>query len=366
MDELLIEYLEDLKSVGFAEDERFPDFLFTFISNDFDDNYYQRGLADSKLLKDAKKIRRKYNDFFDYVDALETYREYVALLEEKHGIPIKSIRLGASTGLIDDYVPPKPKLKNTKKNRMIISSDVMPSRQVVDTPDPETVMEYARRAFPKEDGKSLTHGDMMGKVDKKYRKEFKNMSEELAGRNRKRNMYRASSNAEIDFILNYINNANAHNYSTSGYDKGTDRALTEIIEEIQIERTIPEELLEYRSQPHTKYLRNSRVVDRDDEIQVEVMKALYEMGVDVFGAYGKDMSKTAVKMVRSAVGATGPLTKKERKKAKKQAKKEKERLANKRNNDALLEKTLLRNRYSFSTDGNAISMRMSDLIRNDD
>lgn len=366
MDELLIEYLEDLKAVGSAEDERFPDFLFTFIANDFDDNYYQRGLADSKLLKDAKRIRRKYNDFFDYIDALEIYREYVDLLEEKHGIPIKSIRIGASTGLIDDYVPPKPKLKNTKKNRMIIDSGVMPSRQVVDTPDPQVIMEYARKAFPKDDGSSMVHADLLGKVDKKYRKQFKSMSEELAGRNRRRNMYRASSNAEIDFILNYINNANAHNYSTSGYDSGTDKSLSEVIEEIRIEQDIPEELLEYRNRPHTKYLRNSRVVDRDEEIQVEVMKALYEMGVDVFNSYGKDMSKTAVKMVRSAVGATGPLTKKEKKKAKKAAKKEKERLANKRNNDALLERTLLKNRYSFSTDGNAISMRMSDLIRDDD
>lgn len=364
MDELLMEYLNELKKVGYSEDERFPDFLFSYLQNDFDDNYYQRGLADTQLLKDVKKIRRKYNDFFDYVDAMEIYKEYMEFLADKYG-SVKAVKHGAREGIIEDYVPPKPRLKNSKRNRLLVSSGIMPSRQVMETPDSDEIAEFARKAYPTSTGETLSHEDLFGKVPKKYRKQFEELSEEIAGRNRKRNMFRASNNAEIDFILNYINNANGYDYKSYSSD-GSDRPISEIMEEMQLEKEIAPELYEYLYSPNTKVLRNSRVVSRDDENQTAIMTALYEMGIDVFGSYGKSMSKTAVKMLRGNVGESGPLTKKEKKKAKKMAKKERERMASKRNNDALLERTLLKNRYSFSTDGSAISMRMSDLIRGGD
>lgn len=364
MDELLMEYLNELKKVGYSEDDRFPDFVFTYLQNDFEDNYYQRGLADTQILKEAKKIRRKYNDFFDYVDAMEVYKEYMEILAEKYGSK-RIAREAARDGIIEDFVPPKPRLKNSKRNRLLVSSGLMPSRQIMSNPSSDEVMEFARKAFPTETGDNLSAADIQGNLPKKFRKQFEELSEEIAGRNRKRNMYRASSNAEIDFILSYINNVNGYD-GISSYAQGSDVPISEIMKELQIEKETPAELLEYMYAPNTKILRNSRVISRDDENQVAIMKDLYEMGFDVFGSYGKSMSKTAIKMVRSAVGETGPLTKKEKKKHKKRMKKEAERLANKRNNDRLLEDTLLKNRYSFSSDGNAISMRMSDLIRGGD
>ena len=362
MDDVLLDYLEDLREVANAEDERFPEFLFTFISNDFGDNYYKRGLADSPLLKEAKRIRRKYNDFFDYSDAMETYQEYMDMLAEKYG-SIKTVKLSAKHGTLDEYVPPKPRLKNTKKNRLLASSGIMPSRQVGDTPSIDVVDSYSKKAFPEAMGVDLDMKELDKKVPKEYRKIFAGISEELACQTRKKNMYRASENTEIDFLLNFINNANSGNYASVDNELIDDKPLSEIIKEIQFESETPPELLEEYLTPNTRYLKNARIVSRADEQKVEIMTLLYEMGVDVFNSYGKNMSKTAVKMVRSAVGDHGPMTKKEKKKAKKRAKEEQKRLANKRNNDAMLERSLLRNRYTFSSDGNALSMRMSDLIK---
>lgn len=364
MDDILLEYLQDLQAVADADDERFPEFLFSFISQDFGDNYYERGMADTPLLKDAKKIRRKYNDFFDFCDAMEVYKEYMELLGEKYG-SVKIVKDSAKEGMIDEYVPPKPKLKNTKKNRQLSAEGIIPSRRMVEVPDREEIIRIARLTMPTADGSTLTDKELSGKVPKKYQRVFDKAYDRAAGADRKRNMYRhVGSNESIDFILNFINRANSGDYSVS-HDDGhiSDKPLSEIREDLLRERDIPEELLEYYLTPNTRYIKNGRVVNHEDENAAEIMAALYEMGVDVFNSYGKNMNKTAVKLVRERVGDGGPMTKKEKKAYKKQLKKERERMANKRNNDSMLERTLLRNRFSFDTEGNAISMRMADIIR---
>lgn len=363
MDELIYEYLQDLQAVAEAEDDYFPEFLFTFISQDFGDNYYERGMADTPLLKEAKKIRRRYNDFFDFCDAMEVYKEYMELLGEKYG-SVKIVKQSAKEGMIDEYVPPKPKLKNTKKNRQLTAEGIIPSRKVVDMPDPEEIIRIARLTLPTADGSSLTDADLEKKPSKKYQKIFDKAYDRAAGADRKRNMYRhIGSNESIDFILNFINNANSGDYSTASNTSMEDKPLSEIRDEMLRERDIPEELLEYYLTPNTRCIRNGRLVNSEDENKAEIMALLYEMGVDVFNSYGKNMNKTAVKLVRERVGDVGPMTKKERKRYKKQMKQEQKRMANKRNNDALLERTLLRNRFKFDTDGNAISMRMCDIIK---
>ena len=364
MEDLYLEYLEDLRRVADADDDYFPDFLFNFLSNDFGDNYYQRGIAETPLLADAKKIRRKYSDFFDYIDAMEIYDQYMDMLAEKYGSK-KIVKHSAKEGYLEEYVPPKPRLKNTRKNRQLAANGIIPSRRVVDMPTPETLNDIAREAMPNENGEILTYEDFNKKMPKKYKKLFDDAYAKAASNERRKNMYRAISgtNAEIDFIINFINNANDGRYSSTYSSQSTDdRPISEILVENETENDIPPELLDSYLAPNTKILRNSRLVGREEEEQVEVLTKLYEMGVDVFNSYGKNMSKTSVKMIRSAVGG-GPLTKKEKKKAKKLAKKEEKRMANRRNNDALLERTLLGNRFKFDANGNTMSLRLSDLVK---
>ena len=222
------------------------------------------------------------------------------------------------------------------------------------------------------DPASLTNGEMVlyaawapmdKKPDKKTRKLYEQAIDRASGVSRKRNMYRSTgiSNTEIDFILNYINQANGGKFSSDS-NETSNRPLSEILSEIEEEKYIPEEIREDMLTPNTRVIRNGRLSDSNRENQVEIMTLMYEMGIDVFNTYGKNMNKEAVKMVRSAVGG-GLLTKKEKKKAKKRAKEEQKRLAHRRNNDAAMERALLRNRFSFDENGNSISMRMSDLIK---
>lgn len=362
MDKRLIEYLDDLKSVAEADDDRFPEFLFNFISNDYDEDYYSRGMLDSALTQKAKRIRRKYNNFFDYYDALEVYNQYMSYLAEKYG-SAKIAKALARDGDIDEFVPPKPKLKNSKANRAVIESGLVPSRKVIETISGEDVLQHARKIIPTESSVDAMNSIAPSKPPKEMRKQFKEFSKESQERSRKNNIYRSGHNAEIDFIIDYINNANSGNYSSSMI-KDQDMTISEIMDEHYHEIFTLPEILEDEMTATTRTIRNGRLTTSKDENLVEIMTMMYDMGVDVFGTYGKSMNKTSVKMVRNAIG-DGPMTKKEKKEMKKRRKKEEKRLRNKRNNDKFLEQTLLNNRYSFSNNGgNQISLRLSDLIDN--
>ena len=93
------------------------------------------------------------------------------------------------------------------------------------------------------------------------------------------------------------------------------------------------------------------------------MKDLYGIGIDVIGTYGKSMNKQAVKMLRSTIGDTEPMTKKELKKLKKKMKRDRELIERRRDNDRLLEKTLLSNKFDFSRTGETLQFRLKDLYR---
>lgn len=365
MHEMYLEYLEDLKKIENVDDDFFPDFLFTFISNEFEnDNYYERGLADSPLLKEAKQIRRKYSDFFDFQDAIGAYTEYMELLADKYDYPnIKAVSRAAKEGLIEDYVPPKPRLKNTRKNRALSTAGMIPSRKVIEPVRGEELIEVARQMLPGTDGENTSDDDISTKPSKEIKKIFQEAYDRVEGINRRRNMYsRSGTNAEIDFILNFINETNRGNFSSRNSDGVDNRPLSEIVSDMKEEAMIPEDLRDYYLTPNTTILKSGRMRNARQEEEVEMMKLLYEAGLDVFNTYGKAMSKESVKMVRNAIGG-GPLTKKEKKAIKKRNKEEQKRMANRRNNDAIMERALLRNRYSFDTHGNALSFTMSDLFR---
>lgn len=364
-EDLYQEYLEDLSQVGNAKDELFPDFLFNLETNYFDgEDYYSQGIAESPLLKEAKKIRRKYSDYFDFQDALEAYDTYMKLLAEKYGYySAKAVSKAAKNGMIEDYVPPKPRLKNSRKNRTLAMSGMVPSRKVVPSASQEELLALSRSLMPNADGSNTDDLDIKSKPTKEIRKIFEEASDRVGGMERRKNMYRRSgTNSDIDFILNYINETTRGNFSTRDYSSNEDRPLSEIVKELKIEETIPEPLLEEYLSPNTTTIVNGQIRDSRKEKDIEVMKLLYESGVDIFGTYGKNMSKESVKMVRHAVGATGPMTKKEQKQFKKRQKAEQKRMTTKRQNDAIMERALMRNRYSFDKGDGVMSFTLSDLF----
>lgn len=358
------EYEKELEFVKEAKDDIFPDFVFAPLYNDFGDNYYQNSFVEDELIASVKKLRRRYSDFFDYIDAMEIYNEYMEKLEEKYG-GRRVIRNALKVDAMPDPVPAEPRLKQTRKNKQFLRADIIPSRQieVVKLPQ-EEMLAIARQAFPNKMGNDIESISPSHDIPKDMRKRLKKMSEEIAGRNRRHNMYRSvGNNSGTDFIIEYLNQAKRGVFNSSGkYTGDENESLAQIIKENERIENTPPEFLEDELASQTEIV-NGRLVRRKDYQKLEIYKELYGEGIDVVGTFGRSMTKQAVKLVRSHIGDTAPASKKEMKKIKKRAKKEREIIERRRDNNRLLEKTLLGNKFSVdSKDGN-LSFRLRDIYR---
>ena len=359
------QYEKELTFVKESDDNLYPDFLFNPLFNDFDDDYYQRSFADDELSSMVKKLRRRYANFFDWADAMDIYNEYMDKLVEKYG-SMRVIENSLKAGLLEDDLPAKPRLKNTKKNRQFSKTGVIPSRKLnFSDPSKDEMLVIARQAFPNQYGEDISEEDMFKKLPKKLRKEVREMQLELAGAERKRNLYRSvGNNSGTDFIVEYLNQAKRGIYDSSGNYKNEfdNMSLIEMVEEDEKRALIPEEILEYSEYDPTEIV-GSRLVKRSENMRLEIYKELYQEGIDIFGHFGKKMDKKSVKLIRSHVGATEPMTKKEMKKLKKKTKRERRNVERRRDSNELLERTLLGNKVSFREEGNTLSFRLRDLYR---
>jgi len=87
--------------------------------HDFGDDYHlpDVDLGDDDIpMTKVKKIRRKYQNWFDYLDAVNLYDEYVTNLKEKYGGEAK-FKLAMLLGQVREYLPNYPKLRKSKRNR---------------------------------------------------------------------------------------------------------------------------------------------------------------------------------------------------------------------------------------------------------
>lgn len=357
-------YEDELQFVKEADDELFPSFLFQPLFNDFNDNYYQKSFAKDELITMVKKLRRRYSNFFDWSDAIDVYNEYMDSLVQKYG-SLRVIKNALEVDAMTDPVPAKPKLKNTRKNKQFMRAGVLPARQVsVEPMSRDEMIVIARQSFPDSFGNDIDETESTKKLPKELRKRVQAMSDNLAGMNRKRNLYRSTgNNSGTDFIIEYLNQTKRGIYDHTGKYTGPDNmSLADIVKEDErIANTIPE-LLEDELGNQTEIV-NGRLVKRKDNVKMQIYKELFGEGIDVIGTFGKSMTKQAVKMVRSHIGDTEPASKKELKKIKKQAKKDRERIERRRDSNALLEKTLLGNKFSFESKDDSLSFRLRDIYR---
>ena len=363
----MINIEEELNQVKDADDNLFPEWLFNPVYNDFGDNYYSRSFAEDELTTIIKKLRRRYNDFFEWAEAIEMYNEYMDKMIEKYG-SIRVIKNALEVDMMEDPIPSKPKLKNNRKNRQFLRTGIAPSRKIVDVVIPdEEMLAIARQAFPDTMGETIDEADSLKKLPKEQAKRLKEIQQNLAGRSRRDNLYRSvGNNRGTDFIVEYLNQAKRGVYSSSGIKEETEnQSLVDIMEEMdRIADTRPE-LLEDETESQTTY-KNGRLVRKSDEIRMQILEELYKEGIDIFGNMTKNMDKKSVKMVRSRIGATEPMTKKELKKHKKRNKKEQARIQRRRDANSILEETLLGNKLDVHTDSNGnLNLRLRDLFRDD-
>lgn len=95
---------------------------------DFGDNYHR--LSDepsSELEKAARKIRRRYKNMHDYLNAVAIYNEYMAYMMLRHGGP-QLFKIKLKNDMIEEFIPAKPRMKNTLGNRMLLKRKIVLSR----------------------------------------------------------------------------------------------------------------------------------------------------------------------------------------------------------------------------------------------
>lgn len=357
-------YEDELTDVKNAPDNIFPDFLFNPVFNDFDDDYYRKSFANDDIMASIKKLRRRYGNYFQWSEAMDVYEEYMNHLVEKYG-SMRVIKNALRYDVMPDPVPAKPKLKNNRKNRQFMNSGVTPSEKIdIEPMTSEEMISLARREFPGTLGDNVDDADSQKKLPKEVEKRYSRMQYQMEGKQRKQNLYRSTgSNAGTDFIVEYLNQVKRGEYDHSGrYTGSDDMSLTELVKEQEKIATTPPELLEDPAD-NAAIIKNGRLVNKKEEMRLEIYKQLFENGIDVIGAFGNSMTKKSVKMVRSYIGDTEPASKKEMKKIRKRARKEQEKIARRADSNRLLEQTLLGNRFDMNNSGSALSFRLKDVYR---
>ena len=361
------EYEESLSFIKGSPDDVFPSWLFTPVFNDFDDDYYEESFAETVIQLQAKRIRRKYNDFFQWQKAMETYNAYMQEMVNKWG-SLSIIENSVEAETMPDFIPPKPMLKNNKRNREFLKTGRMPVLRIVELPvEDDDIIALARQLYPDQMGTDLSLDDRKAtKAEKKVYERMKNSSER---KERRQNMYRrVGSSHGTDFIVEYLNQAKSGVYNSSGIRKKNifdddEMSLVDKAKEMERILTTPQYILDEEMQTETTFV-NGRMVKRREQEQAEIYKILYEEGFNVIKSMNLHMNKKSIKMIRSQIGATEPMTKKEMKKLKKRNKKDQARVQRRRDENSNLSNMLLRNKINESEmrdeNGN-ITFRLQDL-----
>lgn len=213
-------YRDELKFVAESDNSYFPEFLFNVMFNDFGDDYYKIGVSSDPLVLKARGLRKKYSNYFDYLEAMHIYNEYMDMLIDKYG-SLSIVKNSYKAGVFDDILPSKPRLKRSKKNKEFLRVGDIPSHKILESGDNEIeFIESARELLPNKFGEDIEEIDMFKKPDKKTLKRFRRASEKIQGYSRRKNIYsNKGNNNGADFVIEYLNQANKGYYDEIGKEK---------------------------------------------------------------------------------------------------------------------------------------------------
>lgn len=123
----------------------------TILVNDFGDSYHRTNVdPTTELEKEARKIRHKYRCFEEYKFALATYYEYMDTLQEKYG-GRKKFKLNLQSGMVQEFLPPYPRLKKSTTNNYIMNNNIVVSDPTVVRIDEEALNELETELEDEED-----------------------------------------------------------------------------------------------------------------------------------------------------------------------------------------------------------------------
>lgn len=319
----------------------YPDFIYSpLVHEDINDDYFME-VVDALSLK-VRRLKKKYSDFYKWLEAMDTYKEYMNKLAEKYcgkKVLMNSIEAGAIT----DYIPSRPKLKNKRKNKELLLMGIIPSKKMFKETDYDLPYDFGRNVTG--DNVSETDSIEFGKIGKLAKKAIEDIEKE----NRIDNIFNSNGfgSAGRDFTYEYMKNLREGKYTELG--KYKELGISDKMKQDEIEAMKEPWELELEDMHQFKY-DHGRWIDARAKEYAEVVKIMKDEGFNVIGALNKNASRSTVKMLIKDAGITEPMTKKELKKFKKDSKKKRKQIEKFVDNNDKLEEILLNNKFKLSGD----------------
>lgn len=108
---------------------------------DFDDEYHKDFYdPDDKLMTAVRMIRRRYKSTIEYQYAINILNNYIARLMIKYGGEDRFVSL-LRAGLIDEYLPPFPRMKAGGRNKFLVKNKIILSSASFKKLDIDRLME---------------------------------------------------------------------------------------------------------------------------------------------------------------------------------------------------------------------------------
>ena len=334
-----IDFAPLLQEMDQIPNERFPEMLFNPMINEFDDDigriYWTDFDESNELIDRAMNIGGVIKDYRKYLDELEIWQDYMELLAEKYG-SIELVERGAAIGAIPEFVPRKPVLKKTKRNKALLRSGVIPSRKLY-TPTFEGYFEFVKQDIDPA-WQDISESAMLEKVDKNTKKILKRYANKMLVRDR---LAQYSGNGHKSDVFQQINEIYA-TLGKSGYRKdqtGDFVSLTQLKKERKKMELTPDHLLDaqYDVSMLGINMYGNTLVDTAKRRRMRLIHDLIDAGYDPYrlGVNGS-ITKKEIKIVLSQMGSDVPENVKNGKLWKKMEKKKKKKMK-------ALEKSVSRN-----------------------
>ena len=323
-------------------EDRFPNYLFEPIHSRLaydDENYHSR--INNAELREVMKLKRRYNNFFQWLDAMRVYSNYREYIEASYG-PFKKIRKMAEKGLVSIYLPPEPKLKKTRENKTMLESGIVPSQKEFEF----DFKEWAERTLKEKEDKvpqeildQYTINSLYLREPSKAEVKEATRAMRLAKQNRRlNNLYLDEGSSGLNIANDFYNPFRERVDKDGKYVTGI--SLSEAIKE-QKQRELMYESEILAEELDDYVFRNNRHIEREKVEVLDIIKEMAEEGWDVHTMIGNaNLGTASVKMLRSELGVHVPMSKKELKKWKKNKKKQDEALRRKRSTDSQLMRAL--------------------------
>lgn len=364
-----------MKKIHNTPNENFPDFLWGPVQNTFTDEhsydsypYIDMGLGrvhvenGAEIMQSIAKVRNRYKNYFDYIDALEIWMRYYDFVEETYG----SFDFFAS--LVEDGstafpLRRKPKLKNGKVYKQLLELNVPISR--INREDGNSDAEIAMICSQLPDQIEIyeDYYEYMTFLSDINAKE----EERLQRANRVKGFRKTSSvnNSEMNAIVDYLSGEDSSR-STNNFGAISARPLSEEIEAFHeydgLNDDLKRDAMGLRSQIRVDANYGMLISTGQTQDDIDVYSALHAAGYDVgMMLNNTTMDKKAVKLITGSIGYDEELSPKKAKKMKKKREKENRKLYKQLTANEGVRDILTKNRVSFSAEDNMISFTAKDL-----